>query len=64
MIDYRKTLTDLHKEFPEFDLDTLFKIMDLISEEKVLSVPPSFGIPRTTPYVGDTPDWYTNITSK
>lgn len=32
MIDFKKTLTNLHDEFPEFDLDTLFKILDAIVE--------------------------------
>lgn len=32
MIDFKKTLTNLHNEFPEFDLDTLFKIVDAIVE--------------------------------
>lgn len=32
MIDFKKTLTNLHNEFPEFDLDTLFKILDAIVE--------------------------------
>ena len=32
MIDIKRTLENLHKEFPEFDLDTLFKIIDLIKE--------------------------------
>lgn len=32
MIDFKKTLTNLHNEFPEFDLDTLMKIMDSIEE--------------------------------
>lgn len=59
MIDYRKTLTDLHKEFPEFDLDTLFKIIDLISEEKTLYNPSyPISVPRTP---ADNP-WYTNLT--
>lgn len=32
MIDFKKTLTNLHNEFPEFDLDTLLKIVDGIVE--------------------------------
>lgn len=32
MVDFKKTLTNLHNEFPEFDLDTLFKILDTIVE--------------------------------
>ena len=32
MVDFKKTLTNLHNEFPEFDLDTLFKIVDAVVE--------------------------------
>ena len=39
MIDFKKTLTNLHNEFPEFDLDTLFKIVDAIVET---STPPKW----------------------
>lgn len=61
MIDYRKTLTDLHKEFPDFDLDTLFKIMDLISEEKTLYNPNYPNYPNSIPRTGYL--WCTNNTS-
>lgn len=33
MIDTRKTLTKLHNKFPDFTLDTLFEILDCITEE-------------------------------
>jgi hypothetical protein len=33
MIDTRKTLTKLHNKFPAFTLDTLFEILDCITEE-------------------------------
>ena len=33
MIDYKKTITNIHKLLPELDLDTLFKIMEAIVEE-------------------------------
>ena len=29
-MDAKQTLINLHKAFPEFDLDTLFKILDCI----------------------------------
>lgn len=39
MIDFKKTLTNLHNEFPEFDLDTLFKIVDTIVEIPTITIP-------------------------
>lgn len=33
MIDTRQTLTKLHNKFPDFTLDTLFEILDCITEE-------------------------------
>lgn len=33
MIDYKKTITNIHKLLPELDSDTLFKIMEAIVEE-------------------------------
>lgn len=39
MIDFKKTLTNLHNEFPEFDLDTLFKIVDAIVETPTITIP-------------------------
>lgn len=39
MIDFKKTLTNLHNEFPEFDLDTLFKIVDAIVETSTITIP-------------------------
>lgn len=33
MIDYKKTITNIHELLPELDLDTLFKIMEAIVEE-------------------------------
>lgn len=38
MIDFKKTLTNLHNEFPEFDLDTLFKIVDTIVETSTSTI--------------------------
>ena len=38
MIDFKKTLTNLHNEFPEFDLDTLFKIVDAIVETSTSTI--------------------------
>ena len=39
MVDFKKTLTNLHNEFPEFDLDTLFKIVDTIVETPTITIP-------------------------
>jgi hypothetical protein len=33
MINYKKTITNIHELLPELDLDTLFKIMEAIVEE-------------------------------
>ena len=33
MVNFKETLTKLHKEFPEFDLEKLFKIMECVVEE-------------------------------
>ena len=33
MIDYKKTITNIHELLPELDSDTLFKIMEAIVEE-------------------------------
>ena len=43
MVDFKKTLTNLHNEFPEFDLDTLFKIVDAIVETSLLQYPSHSG---------------------
>lgn len=32
MIDFKKTIINLHKMFPEYDLDKLIEIMDAIVE--------------------------------
>lgn len=32
MIDFKKTLINLHEKFPEYDLDILIKIIDAIVE--------------------------------
>lgn len=32
MIDFKKTLINLHEKFPEYDLDTLIKIIESIVE--------------------------------
>ena len=39
MVDFKKTLTNLHNKFPEFDLDTLFKIVDAIVETSTSTIP-------------------------
>lgn len=44
MIDFKKTLTNLHNKFPEFDLDTLFKIVDAIVETSTPTITIPSGI--------------------
>lgn len=53
MIDFKKTLTNLHDEFPEFDLDTLFKILDAIVETYTLTI----NIPSNIRQPSDKPWW-------
>ena len=38
MVEFKKTLTNLQNEFPEFDLDTLFKIVDAIVETSTSTI--------------------------
>ena len=56
MIDFKKTLTNLHNEFPEFDLDTLFKIVDAIVETST----PTITIPSGIRQPSDKPWWGIN----
>ena len=52
MIDFKKTLTNLHDEFPEFDLDTLFKILDAIVETytSTINIPSNIRQPSDKPW--------------
>lgn len=50
MIDFKKTLTNLHDEFPEFDLDTLFKILDAIVETPTITIPNGIRQPSDKPW--------------
>lgn len=52
MIDYKKTITNIHKLLPELDLDTLFKIMEAIVEE----ITPAYNWPAVSE-----PHLWTNI---
>lgn len=52
MIDYKKTITNIHKLLPELDLDTLFKIMEAIVEE----ITPAYNWPSVSE-----PHLWTNI---
>lgn len=56
MIDFKKTLTNLHDEFPEFDLDTLFKILDAIVETPTITT-----IPNGIRQPSDKPWWENDI---
>lgn len=55
MIDFKKTLTNLHNEFPEFDLDTLFKIVDTIVETSTstITIPNGVRQPLDKPWQWD-----------
>lgn len=53
MIDFKKTLTNLHNEFPEFDLDTLFKIVDAIVETSTPTITIPSGKPSDKPWWED-----------
>lgn len=53
MIDFKKTLTNLHNEFPEFDLDTLFKITDAIVETPTITIPSGIRYPLDKSQQGD-----------
>lgn len=55
MIDFKKTLTNLHN--PEFDLDTLFKIVDAIVETST----PTITIPSNIRQPSDKPWWEDGI---
>lgn len=51
MVDFKKTLTNLHNQFPEFDLDTLFKIVDAIVETSTtITVPSNIRQPSDKPW--------------
>lgn len=52
-----QTLTNLHNEFPEFDLDTLFKIVDAIVETST----PTITIPSGIRQPSDKPWWEDGI---
>lgn len=48
MVNFKETLTKLHTEFPEFDLETLFKVMECIVEETQINLNWPTGV-RTLP---------------
>lgn len=50
MIDFKKTLTNLHNEF---DLDTLFKILDAIVETSTPTITIPSGIRSDKPWWED-----------
>lgn len=50
MIDFKKTLTNLHNEF---DLDTLFKIVDAIVETPTITIPSGIRQPSDKPWWED-----------
>lgn len=56
MIDFKETLTNLHTEFPEFDLDVLFRIMDTIVETST-----QISYPYGTRPLSDKPWWEDGI---
>lgn len=62
MIDYKKTITNIHKLLPELDLDTLFKIMEAIVEE----ITPAVSEPHLWTNIGgqDQMESLVNVTTK
>lgn len=61
MIDFKKTLTNLHNEFPEFDLDTLLKIVDTIVETSTSTIPGVIEYPSNKPWWDDRITWTYDI---
>lgn len=53
MINYKKTITNIHELLPELDLDTLFKIVDAIVETST----PTITIPSGIRQPSDKPWW-------
>lgn len=56
MINYKQTIKNFSEILPTADLNTLFKLMDAIVEEKLLNFP-------TTPYTPVSPYYSTNTTN-
>lgn len=53
MIDFKKTIINLHKAFPDKDLDELIKIIECIEEQMGFSPIPNIPIfrePSKNPY--------------
>lgn len=46
MIDFKKTIINLHKAFPDKDLDELMKIIECIEEQISINPLPGNPIPR------------------
>jgi len=50
MINYKKTITNIHELLPELDLDALFKIMEAIVEETTITTSWPNSIRSDKPY--------------
>lgn len=46
MINFKETIKNLHKTFPEKDLDELIKIIECVEEQMDFSPVPNIPIPR------------------
>lgn len=59
MINYKQTIKNFSEILPTANLDTLFKLMDAIVEEKLLNFPTT----KSTPYTPVSPYYSTNTTN-
>ena len=53
MINFKKTLLNLHKAFPNLELEDLLKIMDCIEVESLLKLPEGTRDITTRPFIQD-----------
>lgn len=60
MINYKQTIKNFSEILPTANLDTLFKLMDAIVEEKLLNFP----TPKSTPYTPVSPYYTTNTANE
>lgn len=53
MINFKETLLNLHKVFPDLELEDLLKIMDCIKVEPLLKIPEGTRDITTRPFIQD-----------
>lgn len=53
MINFKETLLNLHKAFPNLELEDLLKIMDCIEVEPLLKIPEGTRDITTSPFIQD-----------